>query len=91
MFENEFFENSIKGHENGIPTKNVWRSSPYVRRCDMNEKEKMIAAYSDTMKRWTLDRQAISQAVAKVIAYQQCGKPEDAYKWFEILKKLLGY
>ena len=38
-----------------------------------------------------MDRHLISQAVAKVIAYKLCGKQEEADKWFEILKKLLGY
>lgn len=38
-----------------------------------------------------MDRSAISQAVAKVIAYKTCGKPQEADKWFAVLCKLLGY
>lgn len=43
------------------------------------------------LKDENMDRHAISQAVAKVIAYKLCGKQDEADKWFEILKKLLGY
>ncbi len=37
-----------------------------------------------------MDRHAINQALAKCIAYQQCGKPEEAKVWFERLTALLG-
>ena len=35
----------------------------------------------------TLDRSAASQALAKVLAYQQCGKPVEAAEWAD---KLIG-
>lgn len=38
-----------------------------------------------------MDRKAISQAVAKVIAYKQCGKPDAAHRWMLILIRLLDY
>jgi hypothetical protein len=38
----------------------------------------------------TSDRSAISRAVAKAIAYQDCGKPEKAALWAAELCKLLG-
>jgi hypothetical protein len=38
-----------------------------------------------------MDRSAISQAVAKVIAYKNCGKANEADHWFGILAGLLGY
>ena len=37
----------------------------------------------------TLDRSAIAQAVAKAIAYKQCGKDEHASEWATKLVKLL--
>lgn len=38
-----------------------------------------------------MDRNAISQAVAKVIAYKNVGKEREAYEWFARLATLLGY
>jgi hypothetical protein len=38
-----------------------------------------------------MDRKAISQAVAKVIAYKLCGKETEAREWFTVLCRLLGY
>jgi hypothetical protein len=37
-----------------------------------------------------MDRKAIATAVAKVIAYKNCNKPEMAQEWFVILAKELG-
>jgi hypothetical protein len=37
-----------------------------------------------------LDRSAISQALAKAIAYKQCGKQADAEAWAAELVNLLG-
>ena len=36
------------------------------------------------------DRSAISPAVAKAIAYHDCGKPEKAAAWAAELDRLLG-
>jgi hypothetical protein len=36
------------------------------------------------------DRSAISRAVAKAIAYHDCGKPEKAEQWAAELARLLG-
>jgi len=36
------------------------------------------------------DRSAISRAVAKAIAYHDCGKPEKAAAWAAELVRLLG-
>lgn len=37
-----------------------------------------------------MDRHAINQALAKAIAYNQCGKQHDADKWAAQLVRLLG-
>lgn len=37
----------------------------------------------------TIDRQAISQALAKAIAYKQCGKDKDAAAWARRLVEIL--
>ncbi|MGH7047561.1 MAG: hypothetical protein ACREE2_14360 [Stellaceae bacterium] len=36
------------------------------------------------------DRSAISRAVAKAIAYHDCGKPDQAARWAAELARLLG-
>jgi hypothetical protein len=33
----------------------------------------------------------IAQAIAKCVAYLNCGKPEEAQKWFRKLAALLGF
>lgn len=38
----------------------------------------------------TLDRSAISRALAKAIAYKQCGKEHEAEAWAATLVDLLG-
>jgi 4-diphosphocytidyl-2C-methyl-D-erythritol kinase len=37
-----------------------------------------------------IDRKATATALAKVIAYKNCGKDEDAYHWLKILLRELG-
>lgn len=37
-----------------------------------------------------MDRSALSQALAKVIAYQQCGKLDEARRWQAILNELIN-
>lgn len=36
-----------------------------------------------------IDRQEVSRALAKAIAYKQCGKDEDAKEWARRLVRLL--
>lgn len=36
-----------------------------------------------------IDRSAVSRAVAKAIAYKQCGKDDDAAQWARELVRLL--
>lgn len=38
----------------------------------------------------TVDRSAVSQALAKAIAYKQCGKDAEAHDWARKLVHLLG-
>ena len=38
-----------------------------------------------------MDRQAIMQAVSKVIAYKNVGKEKEAREWWIKLNQLLGY
>lgn len=38
-----------------------------------------------------IDRSEANRALAKVIAYQSCGKDDDAHEWFETLRRTLGY
>ena len=37
----------------------------------------------------SIDRSAVSQALAKAIAYKQCGKDQDAAEWARKLIRLL--
>jgi hypothetical protein len=38
----------------------------------------------------TIDRSAVARALAKAIAYKQCGKQDDAEAWAAELVRLLG-
>lgn len=37
----------------------------------------------------TIDRAEVSRALAKALAYKQCGKPKEAAAWARTLVKLL--
>jgi hypothetical protein len=49
-----------------------------------------IIKFPDGRRSRTMDRKAIATAVAKVIAYKNCNKPEMAQEWFVILARELG-
>jgi ubiquitin len=59
-----------------------WRNEPGAISQHENKGEQTVTSKSD--------RSAISRAVAKAIAYQDCSKPEKAALWAAELARLLG-